>query len=104
MFNLFRFNKLALTPINEPTNRLFKAVTENDVLSARRAIENGADVNARNGWAILVASSLNNYEIVECLVQNGANVNRRNNQAIFNCVLEKLKMLKCKIELEKYWL
>jgi len=39
------------------------------------AIENGADVNAYDGEAIIKASSLGDYKIVKYLIENNANYN-----------------------------
>jgi hypothetical protein len=39
------------------------------------AVNNGADINARNNDALSWASERGNLEVVECLIKNGANVN-----------------------------
>ncbi len=59
---------------------LWAAVRAGDVQAVRAAIENGADVNARNEYgvsALWIAASKAKPEVVECLVAKGADVNTR---------------------------
>jgi outer membrane protein assembly factor BamB len=59
---------------------LWAAVRSGDVKAVQKALDEGADVNARNEYgvtALWIAASKDNLDVVELLVQKGADVNAR---------------------------
>ncbi|HEY1377557.1 MAG TPA: PQQ-binding-like beta-propeller repeat protein [Gemmataceae bacterium] len=72
---------LAATAAADPKrDALWAAVRAGDVKAARQAVENGADVNARNEYgvtALWIAAGKGNFDVVEFLVTKGADVNAR---------------------------
>src|SRR4051794_35319712 len=70
----------AATAADPMRDTLWAAVRAGDVAAARAAVENGADVNARNEYgvsALWIAAGKGNLEVVEFLVGKGADVNAR---------------------------
>ncbi len=58
-------------------NRLFQAVEDNNLAECQNLIEQGADVNAMQRGATLLATAIfeGNLEVVNLLIEKGANVN-----------------------------
>jgi len=66
--------------MEESTIALFKSIEKKDPKMLREAIENGADVNARNGYgtaALKYAMVFGVVEIAKILIENGAEVKDR---------------------------
>jgi ankyrin repeat protein len=61
------------------SNRLYEAVIQDNLQEVRNLIDNGANVNMRNGRGktpLYVASMSGYLQVVELLLQSGANVNK----------------------------
>src|SRR4051794_14388594 len=70
----------AATAADPMRDTLWAAVRAGDVAAARAAVENGADVNARNEYGVStlwIAAGTGKLEVVEYLVGKGADVNAR---------------------------
>lgn len=65
---------------------LIVAAYEDDTQEARRLIEAGADVNAREGCALIYATSNNNIELTRMLIEAGADVNAQKGKAMENAI------------------
>lgn len=72
---IFSFSALAN---QKATDKLFDAVENNNIKKARRAIEDGANVNARTTTTsiLLRAIKLNEIEITKLLLDNKADINQ----------------------------
>ncbi|MGO9202774.1 MAG: ankyrin repeat domain-containing protein, partial [Limisphaerales bacterium] len=66
----------------DPQAAFFAAVNKADTQAVRRALDQGADVNATMGLettALMVAASKNNYSLLSLLLEKGATVNAVDN-------------------------
>src|SRR5215218_3011380 len=71
---------VAATAADPKRDALWTAVRGGDVAAVRKAVEDGADVNARNEYgvsALWIAAGKGKLDVVEFLVGKGADVNAR---------------------------
>lgn len=78
MLALSLFLSLSVFANQKATDKLSDAVENNNIKKARKAIEDGADVNARSTTStiLLRAVKLNEIEIVKLLLDNKAEINQ----------------------------
>lgn len=78
MLALSLFFSLSVFANQKATDKLSDAVENNNIKKARKAIEDGADVNARSTTStiLLRAVKLNEIEIVKLLLDNKADINQ----------------------------
>jgi len=66
----------------DPTQQLWDAIENRDIAGAQRAINNGADVNAKDsdGKTPLFRAVFKEHKIIQPLIDAGANVDAKNNK------------------------
>lgn len=79
-----------------------------DLEVIKKLIEDGADVNARDNYALRWASKNGHLDIVRYLIEHGANIHANNDCALLhaenNGYLDVVKFLKSKIKQEEEWM
>jgi len=76
---------------NTAYSGLIQEINNNNYAEVKKLIEQGADVNQKNGWhrtALVIAIEKNNTEIIDILLKNNADINAEDEDPLSSTALE----------------